>query len=240
MPTIPPVPILLYHKIGDPPPRARVPGQYVSAKLFRKHLAYLAGQGYAGVSLTHLTKPERGLPPKPIVITFDDGYHCLYREALPLLREHGFTATVFVVVEGIAGVNFWETTVGDVEEPMLTAEQIREMQAAGIEFGSHTLTHPHLSALSVEEAAREIADSKRRLEELLGRDCSAFAYPYGDWSPALRALVAEAGYRVACTTRRAAARAGDDRLALPRINIRRYNVLPRFRYKLWRAMRSAS
>ena len=232
------VPILLYHKLGDPPPRARVPGQYVSAKLFRKHLAYLAEQGYGSVSLAHLAEPERTLPPKPIVITFDDGYHCLYRDAFPVLREHGFTATVFVVVEGIGGVNFWETAAGDVEEPMLSAEQIREMQAAGIEFGSHTLTRPHLTALSPEEAAREIADSKGRLEELLGRDCPAFAYPYGDWSPEVRALVAEAGYRVACTTRRAAARAEDDRLALPRINIRRYNVLPRFRYKLWRAMRS--
>ena len=234
------IPILLYHKIGDPPPGARVPGQYVSAKLFRKHLAYLAERGYGSVSLAHLTEPERRLPPKPIVITFDDGYQCLRRDAFPVLREHGFTATVFVVVEGIGGVNFWETAAGDVEEAMLTTHQIREMQAAGIEFGSHTLTHPHLTALSLEEAAREIGQSRLRLEDLLGRDCSAFAYPYGNWSPEVRALVAEAGYRVACTTRRAAARAADDRLALPRINIRRYNVLPRFRYKLWRAMRSAS
>lgn len=232
------IPILLYHKIGDPPPRARVPGQYVSAKLFRKHLAHLVGQGYESVSLAGLAEPDRPLPAKPIAITFDDGYQCLYRDAFPALREHGFTATVFLVVEGIGGVNFWETAVGDVEEAMLTAEQIREMQAAGIEFGSHTLTHPHLTALSLGVAAREVAESRQRLQHLLGRDCSAFAYPYGDWSPEVRGLVAEAGYRVACTTRRAAARAEDDRLALPRINIRRYNVLPRFRYKLWRAMRS--
>ena len=234
------IPILLYHKIGHPPPGARVPGQYVSAKLFRKHLAYLAGQGYESLVLADLAESDRALPPKPVVITFDDGYQCLYREAVPLLREHDFTATVFVVVEGIGGVNFWETAAGDVEEPMLSREQIGEMQAAGIEFGSHTLTHPHLTALSAEQAAREIADSKRQLEEVLGRDCPAFAYPYGDWNPELRGVVADAGYRVACTTRRAAARVQDDRLALPRINIRRYNVVPRLRHKLWRAMRSAS
>jgi len=229
------VPILLYHKIGDPPPGARVPGQYVSPHLFSKHLAYLARKGYQAVSLLDLAARERVLPPRPFVVTFDDGYWCLHEKALPVLAEHGFTATVFLAVAQIGSVNAWETEIGDVEEPMLGLAQIREMQAAGIEFGSHTLTHPHLTQLPPERAATEIVQSRLRLEEMLGVPCASFAYPYGEWNGHLRDLVADSGYLAACTTRRGAARADDDPLALPRINIRRYNVLPRFRYKLWRA-----
>ncbi len=232
------VPILLYHKIADPPPGARVPGQYVSPGLFRKHLAYLASEGYHSVSLLALADRGRSLPARPLVITFDDGYRCLHQHALPALREHGFTATVFLVVDGIGSVNTWEIAAGDVEEPMLGLADIREMQSDGIEFGSHTLAHPHLTALSAEQAEREIGQSRLRLEDLLAAPCRSFAYPYGDWNSEVRSLVGDAGYLVACTTRRAAARPDGDLLALPRINIRRYNVLPRFRYKLWRARRT--
>jgi len=232
-----PMPILLYHKVGRPPAGARVPGQYVSPGLFRKHLAHLKQAGYAPVSLLDLAWPTP-LPERPLAITFDDGYRCLHEHALPALREHGFTASVFLVVEGIGKTNTWEQAVGDVAEPILGLDEIRAMQAAGVEFGSHTLTHPHLTALAPEVAAREITESRARLEDLLGAPCLSFAYPYGDWDARLRDLVERAGYRVACTTRRAGVRPEDDRLALPRINIRRYNVLPRFRYKLWRASRA--
>jgi peptidoglycan/xylan/chitin deacetylase (PgdA/CDA1 family) len=125
-----------------------------------------------------------------------------------------------------------------VEERLLDAGQIREMQGAGMEFGSHSMGHPHLTGLPSREAIGEIAGSRARIEDLLGGLCESFAYPYGEWDARVRELVAEAGYAAACTTRRAAARRGEDPLALPRINIRRYNVIPRFGYKLWRARRA--
>ena len=232
------IPILLYHKIGHPPPGARVPGQYVSPPLFRCHLSYLRGRGYHSLSLSRLTQTPSALPPKPVVITFDDGYRCLHEHALPALVEHGFTATVFLVAGGLGGVNYWETATGDVEEPMLGREEIAELRTAAFEFGSHTLNHPRLTSLSPAEAAREIADAKAILEDHLGEPCRSFAYPYGDWNQAVRHLVAAAGHEIACTTLRRAARRSDDHLALPRINIRRYNLLPRFAYKLWRASRA--
>jgi peptidoglycan/xylan/chitin deacetylase (PgdA/CDA1 family) len=173
-----------------------------------------------------------------MVITFDDGYQCLHEHALPALVESGFTATVFLVANGIGRTNYWETAIGDVEEPMLTTPQIAEMRQAGLEFGSHTLNHPHLTALSPAEAAREIGDSRQALADLLGEACQSFAYPYGDWNRSVRDLVAAAGYTLACTTVRAAARPGDDPLALARLNIRRYNLIPRFAYKLWQVTRA--
>jgi peptidoglycan/xylan/chitin deacetylase (PgdA/CDA1 family) len=232
------IPILLYHRLGRPPRGARVPGQYVSPELFRRHLSFLRARGYQGVSLRALSGSFSALPAKPVVITFDDGYQCLHEHALPALAEYGFTATVFLVTGGIGGVNCWETAIGDVEAPMLSAAHLAEMQRAGLEFGSHTLHHPHLTALSREEAAMEIGESRQALEDLLGEKCHSFAYPYGDWNQSVRDLVEEAGYTTACTTVRAAARVGDDRFALPRINIRRYNLLPRFALKLRQAARA--
>lgn len=232
------IPILLYHKIGDPPRGARGPGHYVSPGLFRRHLSYLHRRGYQSISLLEAVRRPPELPARPVVITFDDGYRCLHEHALPTLAEHGFTATVFVVTGGMGRVNYWEVAAGDVEEPMLGRMEIAEMQRAGLAFGSHTLNHPHLTALPAAEAVREITDSKKLLEETLGEPCRSFAYPYGDWNQQVRDLVAEAGYEAACTTVRAAARPSDDPLALPRLNIRRYNVTLRFAHKLWQAERA--
>jgi len=236
----PPIPILLYHKIGRPARGSRRPGQCVSTRLFRRHLAYLARYGYECISLLDVVRADRARPPRPVVITFDDGYRCLYEHALPALAELGWTATVFLVADGLGGTNAWEQAAGDVEEPLLGLAEIQEMRAAGLEFGSHTRSHPRLTELSEAEARAEIADSRARLAEALGAPCDSFAYPYGDWNPQVRDLVEEAGYQAACTTHRAAARRTDDALALPRINIRRYNILPRFAYKLWRAGRGGS
>ena len=234
----PAIPILLYHKLGRPPRGARVPGQYVSPKLFGKHLGYLVRQGYQTVSLLDLVAEGRPLPARPVVITFDDGYRCLYEHAVPALVERGFTATVFLVAGAVGGSNTWEQEIGDAAEPMLGLTEISEMRRAGIEFGSHTWSHARLTGLPEEEAAREIRGSRLRLEEALREACRSFAYPYGDWDERVREMVAAAGYEAACTTVRAAARPGDDPLALPRINIRRYNAIPRFAYKLWRAGRA--
>ena len=229
------IPILLYHRIGRPPRGARVPGQYVSPGLLRRHLSYLRRLGYESVSLLSLARPDSRLPARPVVITFDDGYLCVYDSAFPALREFGFAATIFVVAGAMGGANTWEQAAGDVAEPMLDLAAMQEMAAAGMEFGSHTLTHPHLTRLAPVEAAKEVTDSRARLEDAVASPCLSFAYPYGDWNPEVRGLVAQAGYLAACTTRRASALLSDDPLTLPRINIRRYNILPRFRYKLWRA-----
>jgi peptidoglycan/xylan/chitin deacetylase (PgdA/CDA1 family) len=232
------IPILLYHKVGHPPRGARVPGHYVSPGLFRRHLACLRRLGYESIPAEAVVATEPPLPVKPVVITFDDGYRCLHELALPPLVEFGFRATVFMVAAGIGGTNSWEAAVGDVEEPMLGSVEIAEMQAAGVSFGSHTLSHPHLTELSDEQVRTELTGSRVRLSELLGTPCLGLAYPYGDWDRRVRDLAAEAGYEVAFTTARAAARPVDDPLALPRINVRRYNVTPRFALKLWRAMQA--
>jgi peptidoglycan/xylan/chitin deacetylase (PgdA/CDA1 family) len=101
---------------------------------------------------------------------------------------------------------------------LLDVVQIREMHRYGVQFGSHSLSHPFLTELSDRELRREVFDSKSRLEEMLGHDVSCFAYPYGDLDARVRAAVADAGYRFAFTVN-AGGNLWDDRLALNRIGL---------------------
>lgn len=231
----PGIPILLYHKIGRPQPRSLVKGQYVSPSLFRGHLGYLVKAGYHVISLAQVVEflGSGVMPaPKPMVITFDDGYQCIYEEAFPLLLEQGFSATVFLVGSGIGATNEWEQAIGDVAEPMMDCQQIQEMMAHGMEFASHTWYHRHLTQIPLGEARREIADSKTELEDMSGKPIRFFSYPYGEYDQAIRDLVEESGYLGACSTRKGVNIPGQDPYLLRRMNVRRYNYLPRFIQKL--------
>lgn len=234
------IPILLYHRIGTPQPASRIKGQYVSPGLFRRHMECLVHAGYQTVSLAEVVRYVEGRAieaPKPIAITFDDGYASLHQHALPVLGELGLTATVFLVADYLGRAGEWERAAGDVAEPLLAVAQIREMIAAGIAFGSHTRSHAHLASLPRRRAADEIGTSKAVLERRLKAPIEFLAYPYGAFDPAAREIARQAGYLGACATRRGVNRPGDDAFALRRVNVRRYNVTPRFVWKLRRAYR---
>ncbi len=99
----------------------------------------------------------------------------------------------------IGASSLWDQASGLRARNLLTLEQIREMQKYGVEFGSHSLTHPSLPGLSDAQLRREVSDSKRHLEDLLCVEVKSFAYPYGGVDGRVRAAVAEAGYRLAFT-----------------------------------------
>jgi peptidoglycan/xylan/chitin deacetylase (PgdA/CDA1 family) len=232
----------MYHRIGRPAPQARIKGLCISPGLMRRQFAYLARAGYQVVPLDAVLGFVAGGPlpaPRPIAITFDDGYRSVYEHAFPALVERGFPATVFVVVDGIGATDWWEQATGDVAEPMLDRAQMREMAAHGIAFGSHTCSHAHLPALAPAQAQREIADSRTRLEEVLGEAVTLFAYPYGEYDPAVRDAVEASGYRGACSTCKGVNRPGEDPYLLRRVNVRRWTYLPILRRKLARAHRLA-
>jgi len=234
------IPVLLYHRLGRPQAASLVKGQYVSPGLFRKHLGSLAAAGYQTISLAEVVAYMHGDPLpviKPIAITFDDGYQCLYDYALPALQQYRMTVTVFLSADFLGKTNTWEQAIGDVAEPILSRSQISEMMQAGIEFGSHTCGHVHLPQLSPLQAEREIRVSKERLEQALGQPCRFFAYPYGEYTPLIRDVVQAAGYEGACVTIRVVNRPGDDPFQMGRINVRRHNWVPRLKLKLRQAQR---
>jgi peptidoglycan/xylan/chitin deacetylase (PgdA/CDA1 family) len=154
------------------------------------------------------------------VITFDDGYVNVLRHALEPLATTGFTAVQYLVADLLGRCNEWDVALGEAAEPMLDAGQVRQWLAAGHDIGSHTRTHPYLTRIPLAQAREEIVASKRKLEDLFHRPIEHFCYPYGDWNDAVRDLVAEAGYRTACTTQPGVNDADSSPLALKRVTAR--------------------
>jgi peptidoglycan/xylan/chitin deacetylase (PgdA/CDA1 family) len=180
------VPILLYHSISedDVNPLA------VSPARFREQMLYLRDRGYQALQFADLAGWERGrlLPPKSVIITFDDGYQDNFTTAYPILQKLGLKATVFAVTGSIGKRGY------------LTWGQLRRMEASGvIDTQSHTVTHPDLTKLSSESKRRELSDSREAIRRHLGHTPQALAYPYALYDqPAINAAV-QAGYRYAVT-----------------------------------------
>jgi peptidoglycan/xylan/chitin deacetylase (PgdA/CDA1 family) len=167
----------------------------VHPRRFGRQLRTLARLGIRGVPLREaLTRGDR----RTVALTFDDGYGDFISEVMPALARYGMTASVYVVAGRIAGTNDWDANSPQV--PLMTADEVRAAAAAGHEVGSHSLTHPHLSGSDPETLRREVADSRRVLEELLDAPVEGFAFPYGEHDVAAVDAVRDAGYRYACVT----------------------------------------
>jgi peptidoglycan/xylan/chitin deacetylase (PgdA/CDA1 family) len=202
--------------------------------MFDRQMSVLRRLGYRSVPLTSLSGR---FEPRSVVITFDDGYENFWSSALPSLKRHGYTSTVFVVANLIGKTNEWDAAKGDATEALMTLDQIRRAAKEGTDFGSHTLDHADLSVLPKEEAWRQIADSKAVLQQTLGIEVPTFCYPYGRKTPEVQAMVGRAGYRLACSTEKGLNTAATNPLALRRINIRSDTLMPVFLYKLIRGAR---
>lgn len=193
-------PILTFHAIDRPPSGTAYRGLFYPPDRFDYLLAELQAANFTSVapsgSCYAADNPERR-----ISLTFDDGYRNLHQHALGPLARHKFHATVYLVADLLGGSNTWDASLGVTSCPLMDKTEIKDWLAAGHRIGSHTLTHPHLTQLSPEQAQEEIAASKKKLEDLFGVPVEDFCYPYGDSGDRERELVAKAGYRTACSVR---------------------------------------
>jgi peptidoglycan/xylan/chitin deacetylase (PgdA/CDA1 family)/O-antigen/teichoic acid export membrane protein len=178
------LPVLVYHHVGP----AR-PGVYrtltISPRRFKAHMAWLARLGFQTVSQGHVLqwlRGERTLPPKPVMITFDDAYEDLCDYAFPEVQKRGFNAVTFVVTGHVGQSNLFDQRNGCGPLNLMSIEQIRDWQAKGLEFGAHSRSHPKLAAVSPETLAEEIAGSREDLEFILNRPALSFAYPHGSYN----------------------------------------------------------
>jgi peptidoglycan/xylan/chitin deacetylase (PgdA/CDA1 family) len=191
----------MYHKVGDPPPGSRLAKLWVSARDFRRQMEYLKRNGHTSLLFAELRDAELGkrpMPAKPVLITFDDGYANNGEVALPIMRESGMKGNIFLVYETMDRHNAWHDPASEPWVRMLTWDAALEMQREGlVEFGSHTMRHPNLARIPLDQARWELFESKKRLEDKLGREMVGFAYPYGAGAfvPEVRRLAREAGYR---------------------------------------------
>ena len=214
--------ILMYHKIDEPRPGVRYPGNYVSPARFTHQMDALLAWGYQTIGFEEwldyrAARTSTPLPPKPLIVTFDDGYTCFDRHAWPVLKARGMRATVFLVAGQIGGTNAWDAE--ELTEPLLDADRIRALQTDGVDFGSHSVTHPALAKIAPDRAFDELKRSRDSLTELLGRPISVFAYPFSNQSPAVREMARRAGYRAAVRGKGRMNRPSVDPYGLRRIKV---------------------
>jgi peptidoglycan/xylan/chitin deacetylase (PgdA/CDA1 family) len=226
---------LCYHSVAPRGPRYLT----VSRELFEEQLGALERRGLRGGGLDALADLADGRLVEPTVfLTFDDGFRDNYETVMPLLRERGHRAFVFVLpplLEDGGPLAWPEMAVDAARYPetmrSVTWPMLEEMREAGWEVGSHTLTHPHLPRLDGEALREELWDSRTRIRERLG-SCETLAYPFGEWSPAVAAAAAECGYRFAFSLPTTTGQRLATPHSIPRVNVDYRDRGPRLAAKL--------
>ncbi len=187
------IPILTYHKIDD---RQEWGINTVKVSKFHQQMEFLREENYTPINFLQLEKIE--LPPKPVIITFDDGYQSVYQNAFPILKKFRFTAVIFVITNFIGRLNLWDANLGGVRFAHLNQQQTIELAKAGMEIASHGLTHRSLNNLHKSEVISELQRSKTFLEELTGTPVKTIAYPFGMHNHEIIEIARNTGYHFGC------------------------------------------
>lgn len=214
------LPILLYHRVAPHGSQSLQPYR-VSPQAFEEQLSYLRDAGYYCVTIEEwhaAMKEHRSLPGRAVLLTFDDGYRDFKEFAWPLLQRYGFSALVFLVAGEVGGSNSWDRQAGETL-PLLDWDEIRELEEAGIQFGSHSSSHPLLTAISPTEMLREAIRSRSLLEQRLAAPVRSFAYPFGGEDPVVRHVIGASGFIYGFTSRTGRCGLWEPLLGLPRIEV---------------------
>lgn len=193
------IPILAYHKVDR---KFELGGTWTTPEIFEKQMAYIKSRGIMPVTFSQaveLMKSGEGENKKYICITFDDAYEGLYKYAWPVLKKHGFAATIFVVTDYVGMDNDWDVSRVGWKFRHLNWNQIIEMSESGIEFGSHSRTHQDLRHLDAEELRNELAQSKITLEKYLEKIIGILSYPFGRYNQRVIDAAVGCGYVSACS-----------------------------------------
>ena len=186
-----PVPILMYHHVQSH--LAGATPMYVSPRQFRRQLSYLRTHGYRPVSMSRVWQAWNGgraLPPRPVVLSFDDGYVDQYTNAARILRSYHWPAVLNLVVRrGTA----------------LTDADVRRMVSWGWQIGSHTMDHKVLTKLSAGSLRYQLTESRRVLRAKFHQEVDFFCYPYGEFNGRVERAVEKAGYLAATEVKYGAA-----------------------------------
>lgn len=213
------VPVLLYHAVMDDPP-AWIAEFTVTPAELAAQLDAVVASGRTPVPISalagHLTG-GRPLPPRPVVLTFDDGFADLPGPTAEALASRGLPATAYLTTGAI--------TPGRTSllppAPMMSLAQAPRLESYGIEVGAHTATHPQLDTLPARDLRRELREPKAVLEDVLGHEVAHLAYPHGYNSGAVRRAGADAGYTSAVAVRHALSSYRDEPFRIARLILRR-------------------
>lgn len=198
------IPVLNYHSIGVEPGNTYV----LHPDKFARQMDYLSAHHYTPLTLgdfARIIEKKQPSPERPVLLTFDDGYANNAEVAMPILQRHGFPATLFL-------------SPGFIGQPgYLSWPQVQELSAAGWDIAPHSMTHPHLPQLSIEQQREEITESRRRIEQAIGKSADVFAHPYGEYNEDTLKILKEEEFRYAFTTKEGYASSNQSPYELSRI-----------------------
>lgn len=231
------VPILMYHSISDNLFGKVHPYHQIntSAAIFALQMKWLRQAGYRTTDLSNLLNGlESGQDlSKTVVLTFDDGYQDFYTEAFPILRQCGFTATVFLASDRIR-----DTSVRMEGADYLTWNEVRELHCEGVTFGSHSVTHADLRSLGPEQIDYELGYSKETIEQKIGAPVESFSYPFAlpeedrDFTRYLADTLENLGYTNGVSSAIGRAKPNGTRYFLPRLRVNSWDDLDLLRAKV--------
>jgi peptidoglycan/xylan/chitin deacetylase (PgdA/CDA1 family) len=209
------LPVLMYHRID----RLTAALPEITRRLtvgpadFAAQMRWLKANGFHAVTEQQAydaLEHHRPLPPRPVMITFDDGYRDVLWKAAPTLHRLGMAATAFIITDRVSGP----------DPSFLTWPELRLLERLGVEIGSHTVDHADLTTLDDAQVAHELSASRAALQHDLGHPVQWFAYPAGREDARVVALARQAGYLLAFTTQ-----PGADQSAGAPLELHRFEVL---------------
>lgn len=213
------IPILYYHSIAYL--KDNVLG--VPPQQFAAQMQYLHDAGYTTISMQQLSdamQKKTKLPPKPVLITFDDGYDNNYSVAFPILKKYNFTATFFVITSYMNG------------KGMMSWPELKEMQDYGMTIAPHTVNHINLATVSLPRQLEEIRQSTVDIKARLGSDPKVFCYPFGGYNQATLTILHQFGYQLAVTTVPGKVYQSSNPLLLHRVFVSGFKNLTEFEQRL--------
>lgn len=212
--TISQIPILMYHYIRDYTDQSDPTGikLSVSPTSFNNQMKWLKDNNYQSVNPDYLDKPY-AISNKPVVLTFDDGYRDIYENAYPILKKYNFTGMFYIITNVVGSPAY------------MTWDMIKEMKNNGMNFGSHTVTHPDLSKATNQQIDFQLSTSTEKLKSELGTDITDFCYPSGKYNDYTIAKLKELGYKTAMTTHTGIAKKDSNLFELPRIRVENDTII---------------
>lgn len=230
------IPVLIYHAIdenmGDNPSSQNVS---VSLSAFNEQMEWLHREGYKAVTRDELhayLKHKKVPNGKRVLLTFDDGYHSLYKYAMPAMAKYGFTATLFLSTSFI-GKAYDQSDFGFVKhDRQLSWDEIKALIAAGWSIQSHGNKHNRMNALDASAIQEEVTLSKKIIEQNLGTTVDEFAFPYGIYTNKVIKQLKAAGYKFAYSVHSGKLNSSSRKFRLPRIEVNNMDTMERFATKV--------
>ncbi len=231
------IPVLMYHGLFT----ELAPGLnpvHISKTLFEKQIKWLAAQHYHAINMDELpaclsSEDEK----KYCVISFDDGYKSLYDHARPVLKNYGFTATLYLTTGLVGKPDFQEMKAVELsgmppgDRPLQWVE-IREMAEAGWSIQSHSIYHADHTTMSIEQLKHEVMESKSAIEKHVGKTVDHYAFPFGKYNTSALKAVKEAGYLSAASVHPGLCKTSNDPYRLPRLEMNCHDDLESFTRKI--------